>query len=312
VGVPLHCAVANRLRPGNFLPDLWNHRTVQGQVTVEGVGLHTGAQVLVTLRACDGPVRLESKAGARAALDELAIVSTTRATTVEACGGGLRVQTVEHILAAFAGLSVHEGVAIGVDGPEMPLLDGGSAAWCEALRRLPLEPGPPRLRVARQAVIQVERSRFELTPAADVEVEVLLELDDPRIAPHARWQGDPDDFRARIAPARTFALAHEVDELLGRGFARHVHPASVILIAPDAIHHAGAPFSSDEPARHKLLDLLGDLYLFGGPPRGHLRATRPGHTANTRAIRQARDEGVVVSESPADSRLVCAPRTWSG
>jgi UDP-3-O-[3-hydroxymyristoyl] N-acetylglucosamine deacetylase len=261
---------------------------------VEGVGLHTGARVRVRLEACPGPVRLESKAGVRVALDELAIASTNRATTVEACGGAFRVQTVEHALAALAGLSMREGVVIAIDGPEMPLLDGGSAAWCDALRRLPLQPGPPSLRIARQAVVQVGQSRFELTPATAVEIEVLLELDDPRLAPHARWQGDPDDFRARIAPARTFALAHEVDELLARGLARHIRPESVVLIAPDAIHHAGPPFSPDEPARHKLLDLLGDLYLFGGPPLGHLRATRPGHTANTRAMRQALDEGIAV------------------
>jgi UDP-3-O-[3-hydroxymyristoyl] N-acetylglucosamine deacetylase len=227
-------------------------------------------------------------------LDELAIASTARATTVEARSGALRVRTVEHALAAFAGLAVHEGVIVAIDGPEMPLLDGGAAAWCAALRYLHGQPGTPRLRIVRHAVIDVERSRLELTPASHLDVEVLLELGDPRIAPHARWQGDSDDFQARIAPARTFALAHEVDELLGLGLARHVHPESVVVIAPDAIHHAGAPFSSDEPARHKLLDLLGDLYLFGGPPLGHLRATRPGHTANTRAIRRALDEGIVV------------------
>jgi UDP-3-O-[3-hydroxymyristoyl] N-acetylglucosamine deacetylase len=289
------CAVANWSPPGNFLPDLWNHRAVTRQVAVEGVGLHTGEPVRVSLLACPGPVRLRAGDDDFVTVDELAIASTTRATTVEARRGTLRIQTVEHALAAFAGLAMHEGVIIAVDGQEMPLLDGGSAMWCDALRRLGLPASPPRWRIDRPAVFHVGQSRFELTPASDVRVDVLLELDDPRIARHASWQGDADDFQARIAPARTFAFAHEVDELLGRGLARHVPPESVVVIAPEAIHHAGPPFSADEPARHKLLDLLGDLYLFGGPPLGHLRATRPGHTANTRALRQACNDGILVS-----------------
>jgi UDP-3-O-[3-hydroxymyristoyl] N-acetylglucosamine deacetylase len=266
---------------------------VTRQVIVKGVGLHTGSPARVTLDARPGPVRFVVKDG-EAALKDLSVVSTHRATTVEACGAGFRAQTVEHALAAFAGLGVYSGVAIALDGLEMPLLDGGARAWCDALRRLGAEAEAPRLRVAREAVVHVGSSRYELTPSDATEVEVYLELDDPRLARHARWGGDPDDFCTRIAPARTFAFAREIDELLRRGLARHVDPASVVLIAPEAIHHAGRPFSSDEPARHKLLDLIGDLYLHGGPPLGRVCAVRPGHSANTRAILEARADGVLV------------------
>jgi UDP-3-O-[3-hydroxymyristoyl] N-acetylglucosamine deacetylase len=147
--------------------------------------------------------------------------------------------------------------------------------------------------VDRSAVIDVGLSRYELSPYdAGVDVAVRLELDDPRLATDAAWQGDTDDFRRRIAPARTFALARDVDELARMGLARHVPPESVVLVAPEAVYAAGAPFSADEPARHKLLDLLGDLYLHGGPPLGRIRALRPGHAANTQAFRRARDEGI--------------------
>jgi UDP-3-O-[3-hydroxymyristoyl] N-acetylglucosamine deacetylase len=263
------------------------------QVVLDGVGLHTGAPVRVAIEASDGPVRLRAN-GLEVALDQLAIASTDRATTVEAWGGALRVGTVEHALAALAGLGVYGGVAVAIDGPEMPLLDGGAAVWCAAVRSLRVASGRSRLRVAREAVIETGRSRYELAPSDAIEVEVRLELEDARLASDASWAGDPDDFEARIAPARTFALAHEVAELLGRGLARHVDPASVVLVAPDTIYHAGRPFSPDEPARHKLLDLVGDLYLFGGPPLGRVRAVRPGHAANARAIRQACAEGVLV------------------
>jgi UDP-3-O-acyl-N-acetylglucosamine deacetylase len=70
----------------------------------------------------------------------------------------------------------------------------------------------------------------------------------------------------------------------------------VVVLTPDGALSAGRPFEPDEPARHKLLDLVGDLYLYGGPPVGHVRAVRPGHAANALAMRRARDEGIVVSD----------------
>jgi UDP-3-O-[3-hydroxymyristoyl] N-acetylglucosamine deacetylase len=280
--------------PGSTVPPLQ-------AIVVDGVGLHSGSSARVILRAqgdSTGPVRLRS-GGVEARIDELVVAGSARATTVEGPGGAPRVGTVEHAFAALAGLWVHGGLTLEVDGPELPLLDGGSSAWCVALQELgvahpPRAPRPlPRLRVARAASFDVGPSRFEFAPADGVEVRVRLELDDPRLAPDAAWSGDAADFIDRIAPARTFALAHEVDELIRRGLARHVDPASVVVIAADAILHAGRPFSADEPARHKLLDLLGDLYLYGGPPLGRISAFRPGHAVNARAAQRALAEGIL-------------------
>jgi UDP-3-O-[3-hydroxymyristoyl] N-acetylglucosamine deacetylase len=226
------------------------------------------------------------------------VASTLRATSVEAHRGALRVGTVEHVFAALGGLGVHHGVAVCVDGPEMPLLDGGSAAWCAAIDRLGTVATPPRLRVVREAVTEVGASRYEWAPGDRITVEVRVELDglvEGPLEPEARWDGDAADFRTRIAPARTFALARDVDELLRAGLARHVDAASVVVLAPRVVHCAGRTFSPDEPARHKLLDLVGDLYLHGGPPIGRVRAVRPGHAANQRALSRAKDEGIVVS-----------------
>jgi len=266
---------------------------VSREVVVDGVGLHTGAPVRVVLRASPGPVRLAA-GGASVPLADLAVASTARATTVEARGGALRVGTVEHALAALAGLGIYEGLVIEVHGPEMPLLDGGAAAWCAAVARLELPRGRPRLHVTREATFDVGPSRYELAPGdGTVDVGVHVDLGDPRFATDASWRGVPEDFVARIAPARTFTLARDVEELIRRGLARHADPESVVVISPDAVHSAGRPFSPDEPARHKLLDLVGDLYLHGGPPLGRVRATRPGHASNARALRRAIDEGVL-------------------
>jgi UDP-3-O-[3-hydroxymyristoyl] N-acetylglucosamine deacetylase len=267
---------------------------VSPSVLLEGVGLHSGAPCRVTLRSEPGPVALRS-AGVLAPLADLVVASTARATTVESRTGSLRVATVEHAFAALAGLGVHDGVVLDVDGPELPLLDGGSSAWCAAIRRLDPRAGHPRLRVARSAVLEVGPSRFDFTPGDTIDVSVYLQLDDaPHVVPDARWRGDADDFVTRIAPARTFVLAREVEELVRRGLARHVDPECVVVVTSDALLHAGRPAAADEPARHKLLDLLGDLYLHGGPPIGRVHAVRPGHASNARAMRRALDEGVLV------------------
>jgi UDP-3-O-[3-hydroxymyristoyl] N-acetylglucosamine deacetylase len=232
--------------------------------------------------------------GWAARVDELEVVSTARATTVQARGGGEPIGTVEHLFAALAGLGVYDGMEVVVDGPEMPLLDGGALRWCEAIAALSPPRRGPRLRVERPFAVEAGPSRYEFdTRDSTVEIDVVLELGDPRIARIASWRGDAVDFLARIAPARTFALASEVEQLLRRGLARHVDPASVVLIAPEAVYSAGRPFTSDEPARHKLLDLMGDLYLRGGPPVGKVVAVRPGHASNARAISRALEEGVL-------------------
>jgi UDP-3-O-[3-hydroxymyristoyl] N-acetylglucosamine deacetylase len=264
-------------------------------VVLTGVGLHSGAAARVVLRASPGPVRLACPAG-EATLEELVVVSTARATTVQSRDGRVRVSTVEHAFAALAGLGIRYGVTLLVEGPEMPLLDGGARAWCDALATLQLPFERPGLRITREAIIDVGPSRFELTPGPGVDVTVHVDLGDSRFAPEAQWLGGAADFVERIAPARTFTLARDVEELVRGGLARHVDPASVVVLSPDAVHHAGRPFVADEPARHKLLDLLGDLYLHGGPPVGRLRALRPGHASNARAIRQAIEQGVLARD----------------
>jgi len=266
------------------------------ETAVEGVGLHSGRRVRVVLRARRGAVTVRV-AGREARIDELSVASTSRATSVEAHGGALRLGTVEHAFAALGGLGIYEGLGLAVEGPELPLLDGGASVWCDAIDALGVAPSAPRARVARPAVFALGSSRYEFTPGDRVSLEARLELDgfDERVVvPEARWDGSPADFRARIAPARTFALARELDELAAAGLARNVDPESVVILAPGGAHYAGRPFEPDEPVRHKLLDLIGDLYLYGGPPVGQLRAVRPGHAANAEVMRRARDEGIVI------------------
>lgn len=262
---------------------------------VEGPGLHSGARGSVRFERHDGPVVVRARRGDARATD-LRVVDTARSTTVEDPSGKLRITTIEHVLAALGGLGIHHGVAVIVEGIEPPFADGAARLYVDRLRELGVNASEAPLRVARGGVLEHGGSRYAFEPSAGVVLEVSVDFDDPRIAREARWDGDADDFRERIAVARTFGFEHEVMDLLARGLASHVTPEGVVVIGKDRVLTAGAPFTADEPARHKLLDLAGDLYLYGGPPRGLVRADRPGHAATHAVMARALTEGLVVRD----------------
>jgi UDP-3-O-acyl-N-acetylglucosamine deacetylase len=271
------------------------------EIAVEGRGLHTGAAVRVRLRARPGSISFRVGSNA-VALDDLSVVDTTRATTVADRAGHVRLSTVEHFFSALAGLSVRDGLEVYVDGPELPILDGGARAWCEALAALGLSPRAPTLIVTHEDVVEAGRSRLLLRPGAS-RVSVTLGTTDERLDPCAAFEHDANDFIARIAPARTFAFEAEIAGILERGLARHAPRESIVVLASDSILSAGRPFSKDEPARHKLLDLMGDLYLYGGPPRGTFHVERPGHGANHRLIAAALLRGSLSHAGPPEAAV---------
>ena len=196
-------------------------------------------------------------------------------------------------MAALAGLGLHDGVAITLEGDEMPLADGGARLFVDALLSLDVVPSRSRLLVVRAGELTHGGSRMSFAKADDVRVRVAIDFADPRLAADAAWDGSRADFIGRIASARTFGFAHEIDELARRGLASHVAKESVVVVTDDGILCAGEPFTSDEPARHKLLDLLGDLFVWGGPPIGHVRASIPGHAATHALVREALAQGIL-------------------
>jgi UDP-3-O-[3-hydroxymyristoyl] N-acetylglucosamine deacetylase len=257
---------------------------------IEGYGLHTGRAARVVLTRSEGPTTLATSE-AEARIDELVVVDATRSTTVATRDGRLRIATVEHLFAALAAFDARDGVRVTIDGPEIPLADGGASTFADAIANLDLPRRRSSLSVIEKGAITIGTSTYELEPASRVVVEAVFE--EPRFGATARWEGDSADFRTRIAPARTFGFTREIDELLERGLARHVTPESVVVLGDFGALSRGAPFLEDEPARHKLLDLVGDLFVHGGPPIGFLRATRPAHRATHEAMTKAMDLGIV-------------------
>jgi UDP-3-O-[3-hydroxymyristoyl] N-acetylglucosamine deacetylase len=263
---------------------------------VVGQGLHTGALGAVGFEKRAGGVVVRAGAS-EVAIEALRVVGTARSTTVASADEAIRFATFEHVMAALGGLGIHEGVAIVIEGEEAPLADGGARQYADALAALGLARSAPRLRVARDGDIAIGTSRYELRCGEGIAVEVEVDFDRPGLAKTASWAGDSEDFLARIAVARTFGFEREVEELMARGLASHVTPESVVVIGAERVLSSGTPFAADEPARHKLLDLVGDLYLHGGPPIGSVRAVRPGHAATHEAMRRALAEGLVIRSS---------------
>ena len=262
--------------------------------TLSGIGLHSGAPCSVLFARSEGPVTLEAE-GRAVPANEARVVRTDRGVTV-ALGSdddAPRIELVEHLFAAFGGLGVFEGVRATVDGCEIPLLGGGAAELARAISELDPPTRGASLAIVRQATLEVGASRYELEPADDARLDVRVTFDGVG-SETASWDASPRSFRSDIAPARTFGFRSEAEQLRASGRAAHVDPTAVMVLDEDGgVMPPGVPRRPGELARHKLLDLIGDCYPFGGVPRGHLAAHRPGHTATREALIRALSEGIV-------------------
>lgn len=228
-----------------------------------------------------------------ATVQELTVVRTDRGVQVACEKVGLLLDGVEHFLAALGGLGLYEGVSFTVEGGELPLADGGALAFAELLRGLQVPRTPPHLRIEHQGEVTVGDSHYTFEPSPAVELGVDVHFDGVG-AQHSAWDGTPETFIHQIAWARTFGFEREAALVQASGRGRGADPRSVMILDDEGrVREPGRPQRPDELARHKLLDLVGDLYLGGGPPRGRIAAVRPGHGATRRALLTALDRGII-------------------
>jgi UDP-3-O-[3-hydroxymyristoyl] N-acetylglucosamine deacetylase len=256
-------------------------RRIVREFVVEGRGLHGGEHGAVRVRpgAAGAGIRI-GRSGALVALHPgLAEPEAGRCTALRLPGGTVR--TVEHLLAAVLGCGVRD-VALELEGPEVPILDGSARPWVEALREAS-EPGEDEgsaLTLAAPLRLLCGDAEYVAEPAAAASVEVELAL--PRTwlgVQRIRWDGDAAFFAREIAPARTFALAEDVAGILAAGLARGGSLDCAVVLGPDG--PLGGPLRfPDEPVRHKLLDLVGDLALLGRLPAARITARGTFHGGN--------------------------------
>jgi UDP-3-O-[3-hydroxymyristoyl] N-acetylglucosamine deacetylase len=267
---------------------LRRQRTLATAVAIEGIGIHSGARVRLCLRpaaADTGLVFIRSDLApgegiVRAGWDR---VVDTRLSTLLRNESGATVSTVEHLMAALAASGI-DNLRIELDAPEVPILDGSAAGWMaliEAAGTRALNAPRRAIRVLRPVHVNAGESWASLLPAGDRRYSVSIDFVHPTIGrQYFDFRLRRASFRREIAPARTFGFLRDIADLQAQGLARGGSLDNAIVIGEHGVLNAGGLRFGDEFVRHKLLDLIGDLYLAGAPIVGHVVAHRPGHALN--------------------------------
>ena len=274
-------------------------RTLAADARVSGRGLLSGAMAEVLIRPApadsgitfvrtdlDPPVRIP--AGVEHA------VPRARRTAIKA--GDASLDTVEHCLSALAGLGV-DNATVEVHGPELPCGDGSALPFVDAIVEAGIAEQDAERRVYRirePIVIEEGRTMIAALPSESEGLRVSYELDYGDDSDRIRRQSmsfDPTlvDYRREIAPARTYSLKEEAESLQAAGLGTHLSPRDVLVIGPQGPIDNAFRFP-DEPVRHKVLDVLGDLSLVGRPLQGRILAVRSGHALNRRLALRIREQ----------------------
>ncbi|WP_421657211.1 UDP-3-O-acyl-N-acetylglucosamine deacetylase [Leptothermofonsia sp. ETS-13] len=263
--------------------------TLAAPITCQGVGLHTGVPVQVKI--VPAPVgrgryfvRIDLPGQPEIPAREESVVQTTLST--ELAQGEARVRTVEHLLAAMAAMGV-DNARIELDGPEVPLLDGSAKEWAEAIAQVGLtsqtEPRPV-YSIQEPLWIQVGDAFVAALPTRETRFTYGIDFDLPAIG--NQWHSWPlgSSFMDEIAPARTFGLLHQIEYLRHQGLIKGGSLENALVCGPDGWINPPLRFAN-EPARHKLLDLVGDLSLLGYFPVAHFLAYKASHHLHTQLAR---------------------------
>lgn len=294
-------------------------KTIKESVSLSGKGLHTGYEVQVTFHPAPinhgfkiQRVDLEGKPFITPIVDN--VVDTSRGTTLEE--NGVQIHTIEHLLASLVGLEL-DNILMEFTGPEAPILDGSSIKYVEALKKAGIveqEAEKDYYVIKERTVFRDEENDIELVAYPDDQFSIDVMVDyNSKVLGHQYASYHPShDFEKEIAPSRTFVFFHELEYLLKHNLIKggDLQNAIVIMeneVSQEELDRMADLFNkphvkvkegilnnvdlrfSNEPARHKLLDIIGDLALIGRPIKGKIVASRPGHFANTQLAKIIKD-----------------------
>jgi UDP-3-O-[3-hydroxymyristoyl] N-acetylglucosamine deacetylase len=267
--------------------------TIAGSASVSGVGVHSGKPATLTLRPAGegaGVVFVRADMADRnAEIPALATrVTTTELGTNMTNEAGASVATVEHFLAACAGLGV-DNVRAELDGPELPILDGSSRPFVEMLERAGLvEQAAPRrvLKMLKPVEVRQGVKFARLSPGAGFTMKIAIDFPTKVIGrQEIGFTLTPGAFARDVAWARTFGFAHQAEQLHAMGKGLGASMDNTVVIEGDSVLNPGGLQTEDEFVRHKLLDVIGDLFLAGGRIEGLYEAEQPGHALNNQLLR---------------------------
>ncbi len=268
-------------------------KTLKTAISCTGTGLHSGQRVTMTLRPAEpgsGVVfrrtdllRAQTAPRSPDIRADWRHVTDTRLCTLVANEDGATLGTIEHLMAALFGAEI-DNLLIEIDGPEVPVMDGSAAPFlflidCAGV----VEQEAPRraIEIVERVSIEDGKKSLTLLPGAGFSVGFEIDFDNEVIQRQSRWFAmTTRAFRNDVARARTFGFAHEVAQLRAAGLARGGSLDNAVVISGDRVLNQGGLRFDDEFVRHKVLDLVGDLYLAGAPLIGQVRAVRSGHRHN--------------------------------
>ncbi len=292
-----------------FNPD--KQHTIKQSISISGTGLHTGILVDMILHPANPGFGIQFK---RIDLPGQPIIKadcdlvtdTSRGTTLE--DKGAKVSTVEHILAALVGMGI-DNCLIDINGPEIPIMDGSSQPFVEIIEEAGIdeqEAAKHWYTIDTNISFSNDEKRVEIVamPSVDYKVTTLIDFNSPVLGTQHAGIKSIAEFKSEIAPCRTFCFLHELETLLAHNLIKggDINNAIVVVDRPvseDEMNRLAGIFKKDtievksegylnnlelrfpnEPARHKLLDVVGDLALIGYPIKAHIIANRPGHYSN--------------------------------
>lgn len=294
---------------GIFNPD--KQHTLQAAVSISGTGLHTGINVDMTLKPANAGFgfqfqRIDLPGQPLIKADCDLVTDTSRGTTLE--DNGAKVSTVEHILAALVGMGI-DNCLIELNGPEIPIMDGSSSPFVEIIEEVGVveqEAAKAWYTIDTNITHYDEKKRVEMTalPATEYKITTLIDFNSPVLGTQHASLKSMLDFKTEIASSRTFVFLHELEMLLEHNLIKggDINNAIVVVDKPvtdSEMERLAKAFGRkkieiksesylnnlelrfpNEPARHKLLDVVGDLALIGYPIKAHIIANRPGHSTN--------------------------------
>lgn len=300
---------------------MMKQKTLGGSFTLHGKGLHTGLSLTVTFNPAPenyGYKIQRIDLPGEPIIDAIAenVIETTRGTVL--AKGEARCSTVEHALAALYALGV-DNCLLQVTGPEVPILDGSAELYVENINRVGIvEQNAPKDWYIIHKKIEVRDDKtgsvITILPDEQFSITAMISFDSRVLSSQFATIDDVSKFEKEIAPARTFCFVREVEMLLAAGLIKGGDLNNAIVIyenqktqedldrLADAIgapHHDATELGylqakpllwENEPARHKLLDIIGDMALIGRPIKGRIIATKPGHTINNKFARLMRKE----------------------
>ena len=286
-------------------------KTIKHDVSIKGVGLHTGKEVTLTFKPAPENYgikfrRVDLNSGVLVDADVDHVVDTSRGTSIEQ--DGTRIDTIEHVMASLAGLEI-DNALVELDQSETPILDGSARIYTEKLQKAGI--------VEQKALKKYFELRSNLTyvnpekkveiiaiPSKEFRVSVMIDYESKVLPTQNATLNHIRDFAKEISFCRTFVFLHELEYLLNNNLIKGGDLSNAIVfvdrvISQEELDHLAKLFNNpkvevlregilnnldlhfpNEPARHKLLDVIGDVSLVGMPVKAHIIATRPGHFSN--------------------------------